>query len=88
MDFKLLTEEDYQHLLKRFDKIDTTIEQKIDPQKKIYSNEELCKLLGISKRTSQTWRDRKWIEYSQVGNKIYYTWEQIQSFLAQHKVVV
>ena len=86
MDFKIITEEDYALLMQKLAEIETAVKEKMDPQKKIYSNEELCSLLGISKRTSQTWRDRKWIEFSQVGNKIYHTWEQIQSFLEKHKV--
>lgn len=87
MDVKIFSNEEWEHFKEnQSHHIKSTLKESLDSQKKIYSNEDLCKLLGISKRTSQTWRDRKWIEFSQVGHKIYYTWDQIQSFLEKHKV--
>ena len=35
-------------------------------------NAELCQLLQISKRTLQSYRDDRLINYSQIGAKIYY----------------
>ena len=57
-------------------------------ENKIFTNEDFCSLMGISKRTCQHWRDQKWIEFSQVSNKIFYTWDQIEAFLEKHKVEV
>jgi hypothetical protein len=39
------------------------------------------KLMNISKRTAQEWRNKKIIEFSQVGNKIYYRLSDIQKLL-------
>ncbi|WP_460672948.1 helix-turn-helix domain-containing protein [Larkinella ripae] len=39
----------------------------------MYGNEDLCKLLSVSKRSLQNWRDEGLIEFSQIGHKIYYT---------------
>jgi len=37
--------------------------------------------MNISKRTAQEWRNKKIIEFSQVGNKIYYRLSDIQKLL-------
>jgi hypothetical protein len=39
------------------------------------------KLMNISKRTAQEWRNKKIILCSQVGNKIYYRLSDIQKLL-------
>lgn len=86
MENEILSKHYFQQSLENVcEKLETKIE-KIESQKKIYSNEDLCKLLGVSKRTCQSWRNRNMIDYHQVGNKIYYTWENIQKFLEKYKV--
>ena len=52
-----------------------------DPENIIYDNQEFMKLMNISKRTAQEWRNKKIIEFSQVGNKIYYRLSDIQKLL-------
>ena len=52
-----------------------------DPENVIYDNQEFMKLMNISKRTAQEWRNKKIIEFSQVGNKIYYRLSDIQKLL-------
>lgn len=49
-------------------------------------NREFCKLLGISTRTAQNYRDRGMITFSQIGPKIYYKQAEIEAFLEQYKV--
>ena len=39
------------------------------------------KLMNISKRTAQEWRNKKVIEFAQVGNKIYYRLSDIKKLL-------
>lgn len=38
----------------------------------IIDNAQFIKLMGISQKTAQTWRDNGTISFSQVNNKIYY----------------
>lgn len=53
------------------------------------SSKQVQKILGISQKTWQTYRDKKMIKFSQVGQKIYvkYTWldEFLQSYLISSK---
>lgn len=44
-------------------------------------NSDLIRLMKISARTAQTWRDRNLVAFSQVGSKIYYRKADIEKFL-------
>lgn len=55
--------------------------EKFDPEDVFFDNGEFMKLMNISKRTAQEWRNKKIIEFSQVGNKIYYKLSDIQKLL-------
>ena len=55
--------------------------EKFDPEDIFFDNGEFMKLMNISKRTAQEWRNKKIIEFSQVGNKIYYRLSDIQKLL-------
>ena len=44
-------------------------------------NYEFLKVMNISKRTAQTWRDSGIISFSQVGAKIYYRFSDIEELL-------
>lgn len=52
-----------------------------NPENVIYDNQEFMKLMNISKRTAQQWRDKKIIGYFQIGNKIYYSQADLQTLL-------
>jgi len=74
-------------ILKRLDEQMTFVvakmklNEKIDPEDVFFDNQEFMKLMNISKRTAQEWRNKKIIEFSQVGNKIYYRLSDIQKLL-------
>jgi hypothetical protein len=57
------------------------LNEKIDPEDVFFDNQEFMKLMNISKRTAQEWRNKKIILCSQVGNKIYYRLSDIQKLL-------
>ena len=57
------------------------IGSKSDPEDVFFDNQEFMLLMNISKRTAQEWRNKKIIEFSQVGNKIYYRLSDIQRLL-------
>lgn len=54
--------------------------------RKYLSTDEVCRLLFISKRTCQTYRDRGIIPFSQVGRKIYYKALDIDEYLERHYI--
>ena len=80
-------EERIENILKRLDEQMTIVvanlklNEKIDPEDVFFDNQEFMKLMNISKRTAQEWRNKKVIEFSQVGNKIYYRLSDIQKLL-------
>lgn len=51
-----------------------------------YRVDEVCEMLGISKRTLQTWRDEKVITFIQVKGKIYFQGLNIYQFLINNKI--
>ena len=80
-------EERIENILKRLDEsvalivAQMKIGGKLDPEDVFFDNGEFMKLMNISKRTAQEWRNKKIIEFSQVGNKIYYRLSDIQKLL-------
>jgi predicted site-specific integrase-resolvase len=57
------------------------IDSKLDPEVIIFDNQEFLKVMNISKRTAQQWRDTGYIGFSQLGNKIYYRLSDIKALL-------
>jgi predicted lipase len=79
--------DDAEKILKRLDEqvalivAQMKIGSKLDPEDVFFDNQEFMKLMNISKRTAQEWRNKKIILCSQVGNKIYYRLSDIQKLL-------
>lgn len=86
MDLKFITEEDYQRLLKKLEGIEETVREKTKPHEKFFTNEDVCKLFSISKRTLQSWRDRSLISYHKVNGIIFYSLEDINAFLKRYQI--
>ena len=80
-------EERIENILNRLDEQMTIVvanlklNEKIDPEDVFFDNQEFMKLMNISKRTAQEWRNKKVIEFAQVGNKIYYRLSDIKKLL-------
>ena len=47
-------------------------------------NDAFCKIMGICKRSAQTWRDEARIGHAQFKNKIWYRKSDIQKFMEQN----
>ena len=47
---------------------------------------EVPKILGISRKTWQTYRDKRLIPFSQVGSKIYVKRSDIEHFMESHYI--
>ncbi len=50
------------------------------------SSKQVQKVLGISQKTWQTYRDKRLIRFSQVGQKIYVKASWLQDFLEKHAI--
>ena len=48
---------------------------------------KIPKLLGISLKTWQTYRDKRLIPFSQIGSKIYVKREDLEKFMESHYIV-
>ncbi len=59
-------------------------QQNKTPKDSFVDNEEFIKLMKISKRTAQVWRDEGIITFSQIGGKIYYRMSDIEALLNKH----
>jgi excisionase family DNA binding protein len=84
MEFIAIKKEEYQELqstlqeikrsLANFKHTQTLSEQWLD-------NADVCKLLNVSKRTLQHYRDSGKLPYSQIGAKIYFKVHDVEQFL-------
>ncbi|QOD61095.1 helix-turn-helix domain-containing protein [Polaribacter haliotis] len=82
MEAVILTAEQYNNLVSRLDKLNSTIESNQKPSKETFlDNQEFIQLMHISKRTAQTWRDEGKISFSQIGSKIYYKMKDVEVLL-------
>jgi len=48
-------------------------------------NDQFMEIMGISKRTAQTWRDQGVVPFSQIGSKIYYSRRDIEMLMQKHR---
>lgn len=55
-------------------------------KKPIYSNDEVCELLKVSKRHLQYLRDTGQINFVQNGRKIYYRAEDLENFFNMNRI--
>lgn len=82
MEFVVINKEDLDNLFKKLNDIHLKIgSNDFGVLGSYIDNDEFIKLMKISKRTAQTWRDDGAIAFHQYGNKIYYQLADIQDFL-------
>lgn len=82
MNAVILTVEQYKDLVNRLDMLNRKIEGKPKaPQETFLDNQEFLKLMKISKRTAQTWRDEGMVSFSQINSKIYYKMKDVEVLL-------
>jgi excisionase family DNA binding protein len=86
---EIISHEDFQELLTRID----AIQKKLDAlngtnvlTQKLYSVNEACHLLKVSRRTLQRYRDNGLLSFTQVKNKIMFQKDDIEQFIKSNKV--
>lgn len=87
MTIEVATLDDFNLISKRLDRIDQRLNEstKISASITLYTNSDLAKLLKVSCRCLQNWRDDGLIGFIQVRSKIYYTAEDLQRFINNNK---
>ena len=87
---KLITEQDFDQLMSKIDliekKIDTLLNNGVG-SKQLYTINEACELLQVSKRTLQKYRDEGMLSFTQIADKIYFQKVDIDAFLNKNRVV-
>lgn len=79
MEAIILSKEQFDQLMTKVEDIASQVKSKTSQKQEIFvDNEEFIKMMKISRRTAQTWRDEGKISFSQVGNKIYYKMSDIE----------
>jgi hypothetical protein len=82
MNAVILTQEQYNEIITRMDEIKSEIKgSSKSSDNDFVDNADFIKLMNISKRTAQAWRDEGKISFSQVGGKIYYKMSDVQELL-------
>lgn len=89
MNAKTITVEDYRVLLAKLECLHQEIKKLRavkgdDPGAGWIDSNEVSKILRVSKRQLQNYRDQAIFPFSQFGSKIYYRWEDIEAHLNRH----
>ena len=56
----------------------------LDPENIIFNSREIMKVMDVSKRTLQEWRDKKTIGFAKVNGKFYYKLSDIQNLINEN----
>lgn len=79
-------EELFNQIMQRFDKVDKSLDR-IGKVRDCFDgdalldNYDLCKLLGVTKRTLARYRQKKLVSYYLIDGRTYYKASEIQQFL-------
>ena len=80
--------EEWQSLHEKLDRLTEMVErsQNVDSGSEWLESEDARKLLGVSPKTWQNYRDQRLIPFSQIGRKIYVNHADINNFLHKHRL--
>ncbi|QIG88507.1 helix-turn-helix domain-containing protein [Chryseobacterium sp. POL2] len=85
MEAIILSKDQFDGLMFKVNEISEKLNSKNNPKQDVFlDNEEFLKMMKISRRTAQTWRDEGKISFSQVGNKIYYKLSDVEKTLQNY----
>ena len=85
----MITEEQFDYLSDGIEKINERLDQLSNAshsKDEYLTSTEARKLLGVSQKTWQTYRDERRIPFSQFGRKIYVKRSDIEEFISSHKI--
>ena len=84
METVLLSKMSFEELRLDLKEIKTHIKNITSPSEHFIDNDTFAKLMGVSSRTAQKWRDNGLIGFSKLGKKIYYRMSDVDQFLKDH----
>ena len=88
MTMVMIPQEQWQSLNNKLDRLAEMIENRnaTDRNAEWLESEAARKLLGISPKTWQNYRDQRVIPFSQIGRKIYVNRADLDTFLHRHRI--
>lgn len=85
MNAVILSQQQFDDILSRIDEIKSEVKATSKTKSdEFVDNVDFIKLMNISKRTAQAWRDEGKISFSQVGGKIYYKMVDVNELLSHN----
>ncbi len=86
MQLNLIEQDEFNFIKKKIESIEKQLNKKTTKSKNdLLSNQEFCRLLRITSRTAQKYRDEGKISFVQIGSKIHYTQNDVDEFLSKHR---
>lgn len=84
----MIPQEEWQSLHDKLDRLAEMIENRnaSDRDTEWLESEAARKLLGVSPKTWQNYRDQRVIPFSQIGRKIYVNRADLNAFLRRHRI--
>lgn len=84
----VVPQEEWQSLHEKLDRLTELVErsQSAVSNADWLESEEARKLLGVSPKTWQNYRDQRLIPFSQIGRKIYVNRADLDAFLRNHRI--
>lgn len=78
-----IPESKFNELLSKIDRLEESQNKifELASDQTLYSSEEVQKLLGVSQKTLQSYRDKGLIEFIQIGGLVRYTKKAISDFM-------
>jgi hypothetical protein len=87
MEVITLQSEAFHEIMKKMEDIQRQLKAKEKEPKDIWiDNTDLAKMLKVTKRTIQNYRDNGIISFSQVGSKLYYRLSDVEDMLLKHHI--
>ena len=81
MEVVILSKDELEALKSDLVEIKTQVNKITIPAEAFVDNAQFLKMMGVSARTAQTWRDEGKVGFSQEGKKIYYRMSDIELFM-------
>ncbi len=88
MDVKMIEGKTFEMMKEKFEEFTNRIKKacgKRTQNEQWLDNEDVCRLLDISKRTLQSYRDKGILAYSQTGHKCFYKALDVEKLLEKSK---
>ena len=79
---KKFNDNDFKKLMDSIDRIAKSLRKMNEGEElNIYTSEDVCKKLGVSETLLSRYRNERQLPYSKVGDKYFYTDEDIENFI-------